>query len=280
MTSLMGTGLCMRLLAIRGVSAGESLMTRGLSCLGVVLIFSWITGLTIRIKAPKAQLVRALVAGLALSFYTLCYASLSASAVSTLSNIDVPMLLVLGPIVGVSVSKRVQVASIASILFLVLFVIGMEHNHAVWIGLVQLFVGTLLLCFGYWFIKRSMDEENEAVTIMVPALAIAVYGLIEWNVASHPPSPWTLELGLAATTSGVCMFLAYFSTMKLYRLTDIATAEFPTLIASLLIQPIEAVLLGEPTQIIYAVSTLGFIVTTYFILRWQNPVEVQREVTL
>lgn len=268
----------MRLLATSGITAGESLMTRGLSCLALVLVFSRMTGLTIRVKSPRAQFLRALIAGLALSCYTLCYASLSASAVSTLSNIDVPMLLVLGPIVGVAASKRVQVAAFASILFLVLFVIGMEHSRAVWIGLAELLIGTVLLCFGYWFIKRSMNEENEAVTIMVPALAITAYGAVECVLSAHAPSPWTLPLGLAAILSGLCMFLAYVSTMKLYRLTDIATAEFPTLIASLLIQPIEAVLLGEPTHIIYAVSTLGFVVATYLILRWQHPVEVQCEV--
>ena len=268
----------MRLLAVRGVSAGESLLMRGLSCLAVVLVFSRVSGLTIRIKAPRAQLIRALIAGLALTCYTLCYASLSASAVSTLSNIDVPMLLVLGPIVGVAVSKKIQAASLVSILFLALFVIGMEHNRVVWIGLAELMIGTVLLCFGYWFIKRSMNEENEAVTIMVPALAISVYGIAEWTVGSHQFSPWTPALAFVAILSGACMFLAYYATMKLYRLTDIATAEFPTLIASILIQPVEAFLLGEPTQMIYMVSTLGFVMTTYFILRWQNPVEVQHGV--
>lgn len=268
--SLIGTGLCMRFLAMSGISAGESLVTRGVGCLLVVVFFSYKHGLSLKIKAPSTQMRRALIAGLALTCYTLCYSSLSASAVSTLSNIDVPLLLVLGPIVGVKAAKRVQVAAVVAIFFLVWFVYGIEKNPEVWRGLALLLVGTVLLCFGYWFIKQSMTEENEAVTILVPALAILAYGLAQWLMDGSKLSHWNLSQAFAASGSGICMFLAYHSTMKLYQVTDIATAEFPTLISSLLIQPIEMLILDAQPHFIYVASTLGFVVTTYVILRWQH----------
>jgi hypothetical protein len=68
------------------------------------------------------------------------------------------------------------------------------------------------------------------------------------------------------------MFTAYIATMKLYDLTNLATAEFPTLIASLVIQPLEMIVLDVPLQIEYILSSFGFVVITYFILSWQNKV--------
>lgn len=274
MGSLMGTGLCMRALAINGISTGESLVTRGVACIVTVIIFSRLKNLTLKIKSPRTQLIRASIAGLALSLYTISYAKISASAISVLSNIDVPLLLVLGPFVGMRAEARVRIAAIISILFLVWFVYGMEHNAASTLGLVTLFLGTILLCFGYWFIKQSMNDENEAVTILVPAIAIIVFGFIQFIWEPMSEAHWSTAEILLAMTSGGCMFFAYYATMRLYRITNIAAAEFPTLIASLLIQPIEYLLLGDELKSVYLMSSFGFVICTFIILRWQNKIEV------
>ncbi len=278
MTSLMGTGLAMRALAMSGISTGENLVTRGIVCIVVVIIFSRLKKLTLRIKSPKTQLIRASIAGLALTFYTVSYGKISASAISVLSNIDVPLLLVLGPFIGMKTELRIRSAATISIFFLVCFIYGMEHSTASFIGLVTLLIGTILLCFGYWFIKQSMNDENEAVTIFVPAFAILFFGSLQLLWAPVTENYWHAKEILLAIASGICMFFAYFATMRLYRITDIASAEFPTLISSLLIQPIEYLLLNVEVKAIYLASSFGFVVCTFFILRWQNLMEVPIDV--
>lgn len=270
MVSLMGTGLAMKLLALDGISTGQSLFGRGCACLVLVVLFAVRQKLTLKVKSPSTQMIRAVVAGLALTFYTISYAHISASAVSVLSNIDVPLLIALGPIVGVRNSRLVRGAALLSILFLMMFVWGMDHSAITIYGLSYLLVGTLMLCFGYQFIKLSMAEENQAVAVMVPALAIMAFGLVQMLYYGESWQLLTAKHLTLTVISGSCMFFAYYATMQLYRIADIATAEFPTLLSSLLIQPIEFFLTGEATKSIYVVSTIGFIVTTYIILRWQH----------
>lgn len=260
----------MRALAITGISTGESLLTRGLICLVAVVLFAHNRDLTLKIKSPRTQILRAVIAGLALTFYTISYSLISASAISVLSNIDVPLLIVLGPLIGMPATPKTRITAFLSISFLIWFIYGMEPNSGMVVGLLLLSAGTFLLCFGYRFIQLSMNEENEAVTVMVPAASIAVYGIAQMAWQRHGFNEWHQPQVIYATVSGACMFLAYYATMRLYRLTNIATAEFPTLLASLIIQPIESFFLDSPVKGVYLISTIGFIVTTYLILRWQN----------
>ncbi len=264
------SGLCLRLSAVNGVSTADALVMRGIFSLGFVILFANFKGLSLRPRSLRAQAIRAVVAGLALTFFTLSYEWLSASAVSVLSNVDIPFLLILGPLVGVKTNLRTQALAILSVLFLVLYVTGMKVESGTWLGLGSLGLGTLLLCFGYFFIKKSMSDENEAITILTPSLAIIVFGIVEGAVHGGFAVPFSLQAVVEAAASGASMFGAYYATMRLYEVTDIANAEFPTLLSAVAIQPLEAVFLSEPLKPTYLLSSVAFVVTIYFILQWQN----------
>lgn len=273
-SSLVVSGLCVRSLAMAGIPLSESLLTRGLGSFVMTVGFASACGLTLRPRRLLVQAGRAALAGLALTVFSMSYLWLTASAVSVLSNIDVPLLVMLGPLVGVRASGRMRLLALFSISFLIWFVwlvlgLGLEaQTNLIW-GLAALLAGTLLLCFGYLFIKKSMKEENEAVTILVPSLAIMAYGLIQ-RVFGSGGASWTLELASITVISGFSMFGAYYATMRLYELTDVAIAEFPTLIASIVIQPFEAVFLGEPVRLSYMTSSAGFVAVTALLLALQN----------
>ena len=265
--SLVISGICLRYLALSGVSYGTSLLSRGLACAVLVILFAALRGHSLRPKKFGPQLIRALVAGLALSFFTMSYKWLSASAIAVLSNVDVPFLVVLGPVVGISSHWRTRLLALLSISFLIWFVSGLEMQTHLIYGLSSVLLGTFLLCFGYFFIKRSMRVENEAVTILVPSLAIIVYGFFqsEGEIVMD-----VLPFLFVSVLSGASMFFAYYATMRLYEQTDLATAEFPTLLASLVIQPLEALFLHAPLQFSYVLSSLGFVIMIYILLRCQN----------
>ena len=112
-----------------------------------------------------------------------------------------------------------------------------------------------------------MAEENEAITILTPSLAIIAYGAACHFMAHTPSVPWTPHLAMMGFVSGATMFGAYYATMRLYAITDLASAEFPTLIASLVIQPLEALFLDSPMQMVYLLSSGGFVLVTFLILR-------------
>jgi hypothetical protein len=272
--SLVTLGLCIRYLALGGVPVSESLVLRGVSCLIFVSIFARAKNLTLRPVSLRGQAFRAAIAGLALTLISWSYTWLSASAVAVLSNIDVPLLVILGPLVGVAASARARGLSLLSICFLAFYVVSMEPSTTtLFRGLGTLILGTLLLCAGYFFIKKSMAEENEAVTILTPAVAILFYGIVESLFISTSNLPWSPAILATAVVSGAAMFVAYFATMKLYERADVAHAEFPTLLASLFIQPFEAVFLREPLLWQYLLATVGFVGVTYFILKIPTPAD-------
>lgn len=272
--SLLASGLTTRSLALAGVPYAHNLLWRGVVCLLLVIGFAKARTkarrLTLKPKSIKKQLLRAIVAGLALSFFTLSYSWLTASAVAVLSNIDVPLLWVLGPLICIPASYKTRGLAVVSIAFLGVYIGSLEATPGLFYGLTTLGIGSVLLCFGYLFIKKSMTEENEAITILVPALAIIVYGFVqslwgEWLLVVTP------SIALQIVVSGASMFGAYYATMRLYEMTDLVSAEFPTLLASIIIQPLEAMLLGAPVQPIYFAASVGFVSLIYFVLRLQTP---------
>lgn len=268
--SLVVLGLVMRILALQNIPLSESLMIRGASCFFLVFIYARKEKLSLWPKSIKTQYIRAFLAGLALTLFALSYNWLTASTVAVLSNIDVPLLILLGSLVGMKTSLRVKILSFACIGFLVWYVLGLEQQPDLWYGLSSLMTACFLLCFGYYFIKKSMEEENYAITILTPALAIIFYGMFQEIIISTPAFNWAPTLFFMDILSGAAMFFAYISTMQLYRITDLATAEFPTLLASILIQPFEAFFLDMPIQTTYLLPTIAFVIMTYFLLMEKN----------
>lgn len=269
--SLVVMGLSMKVLALQGAPLSDGLVLRGATCFFIVLLYARTQRLSLWPKSLKTQCFRALLAGLALTLFALSYNWLTASDISVLSNIDVPLLMVLGPLVGIKTSSRIRLCALISIAFLVWYICHLSPETQIIYGLTTLMISCILLCFGYFLIKKSMNEENQAITILVPSLALIFYGLIQAMMThTNGDFTWTSSLILIDVLSGLGMFGAYIASMELYKVTNLASAEFPTLIASLVIQPFEAVLLDIPLEVDYVVPSVAFVIVTYFILNLQN----------
>jgi drug/metabolite transporter (DMT)-like permease/predicted double-glycine peptidase len=288
--SLSVTGLAIRFLADQKIPLAESLVVRGLVCLVLVIGWSLNKNLSLKPKSVSTQIFRALIAGLALTFFSMSYNWLSASTIAVLSNIDVPLLVILGSWVGQRSSARAKFLSVISVSVLVIYTLTL-HKESNWIlGLSTLGLGCFLLCFGYFFIKKSMAEENEAITVLTPSLALIAYGgfpfavsLFSGDVSStindsltHSiPSVfmnWNQSSVGLCLLSGVGMFGAYYATMRLYEHADIATAEFPTLISSIFIQPMEAFLFRESLSLPHLILSIVFVGIVHLILKSENKV--------
>lgn len=263
---LVVNGLCLRAIATSGVSVSESLVLRGLSCVLVVAFYAYTKKLSLLPNQPRTQMLRAFLAGLALSAISLSYLWLTASTIAMLSIIDVPLLVVLGPIVGVRTSLAVRALALLAIGILIWFITNLDVQTNLTYGLTALISGVLLLCFGYLMIKKSMGQENAAVTVLTPALALMAFGIVQ-RLLHSSATPWTINMLAVAAVAGLCMFGAYYATMRLYEHADLALAEFPTLLASLAIQPLEAALLREPMHLSYLICSVCFIAVVATLLR-------------
>lgn len=266
--SLLASGLAIRHLAVIGIALSESLFLRGVICLLIVIAWAQYWRLSLVPKYIVTQIYRAIIAGLALTFFSMSYNWLSASTVAVLSNMDIPLLLILGSAVGQPSSLKVKVLSIISIILLVFY--GLEtQRQSNWVyGIGTLSMGLFLLCFGYFFIKKSMQEENRAITILTPSLALIVYGFLQKIYDNPVTMTWTQPAVWSGIVAGIGMFGAYYATMKLYSIADIATAEFPTLVASVVIQPVEWILFKERLIFSQIVLTIIFVAITYLILNF------------
>ena len=287
--SLLASGIIARILALKQISYGESLLFKGLSCLGLILLFAFKNNTSLIPKNGKLQFLRFLLSGTSLGLFTLSYNYLSATGVATLSNIDIPVILLLGFFWGVRASKKTVLASITTI-FLVIILAFMseatlQENQIK--GSILVIFSSLLICLGYFLINESMKLENELMVILTPTLGIIAYGLLiklspSLLISStfpatavipaifsklNTPTTEVLQNILLYLTSGASMFGAYIFTMKLYKLLDISLAEFPTLLSTLLIQPVEYFLIGEKFNLSYFLITLIIIVFVIILLK-------------
>jgi drug/metabolite transporter (DMT)-like permease len=118
--------------------------------------------------------------------------------------------------------------------------------------------------FGYLFIRSSAKTENIHVVALVAGLAIVFYGAfgrLAAPAAPAAPLPSPLEIAFLLAT-GAIMYALYHMTVKLYRKLDLAVAEYPTLVAALLVLPLETALLGtrfEAWYIAAMVANTGFL---------------------
>lgn len=268
--SISVTGFAIKHLAILNISYSESLIIRGLSCLAFVLLWSIIKKHSLLPKAIKIQMYRLFIAGVALVFITVSYYWLSASAVSVISNIDVPLMIVFGQMIGVRSSKNEKIISLISMLFLIWYCVRLDQFQSSLLGLFFLVMGLSLLCFGYALIKKSMTEENSSIVVLTPAVAILFFGLCSLPFESDKNILWNNQVVVAGILSGFGMFVAYHATMQLYKLTDIASAEFPTLLSSLIMQPLESWVYKSTFSTESFLISSVFVCIVFFIIRFRK----------
>ena len=252
--TLLLNGLLTKFFISKGLKAFEILILSGIGSLGFVLAHSIKHNHSLRPKNLKKQLLRALIAGTALFLVTTSYQYLSATSVSLVSRTDLAMLLGLGPLIHVPSTKRQRFLACLGVVLILVF-IGINDDLQ---GMLLAFSGTVFITIGYLFIKVSMKEENESVSILTPSLSVLIYGVGVGAIsdgAVFSSDPWLILSGLSL---GALMFLLYRLTIKMYSVMDIASAEYPTLLASGLMLPFEGFFLGTHFSLGHIILVVTF----------------------
>lgn len=267
--SLLLNGLLTKYSMLNGLAVHEILTLSGLGCLACTLLYSWFSKQSLVPKRILKQSARAAVAGLALYLLTKSYAHLNATSVSLIGRADLGILIVLGPMIKVPSLPVHRVLAVLIMLFTLLFLGIDSQTGDGWIGLALAFSGTIIITIGYLLIKESMKDENEAVGILTPALAVMAYGLGGSFLSdSALVTSLSFELLLCGIGLGCLMFFLYRLTFKMYRQFDIATAEYPTLIATGLMLPMEMYFFEVHFSLSYILAIVIFIVLAGMAVRF------------
>ncbi len=242
-------GLLLKLTAVQGLSTEQTLFFRGSGALFCCVIASRWNRASLVPRYPKPQLVRFLLAGLSLFLIAESYHYAHASTVAVLSRLDIPLLLVLGPLAGEATGRNKSVLAMGLVVAQFYFAWAARDVGESLSGYALASLGTLGLSLGYLLMKKTGSRENVHVVAGVAAAALVFYSSVGIALRGGTLATGSLTGILFAIASGCLMYAIYDLTLRLYRRYGVALAEYPTLFAVLLILPVEMALLQiQPTR--------------------------------
>lgn len=236
-----GNGVLLKALALNGVSTGDTLIFRGLGCVLVALAVGLHTKCRLWPEQPSLQAFRFAVSGLALWALTAAYQHANATTVNIIMRLDTALLVIGGPAIGVAVNNLQRALAVLCVVLLLGVPLsgGLGPGESL-LGYGLAVGGTIGITVGYLFLRASAKKEPMPVVAWVAGAAILFYGLVTRGTGPLPQPMW-MGLGLL---SGAIMYSLYDLTVRLYKVMDVARAEYPTLFAALLVMALEAALLG------------------------------------
>ena len=245
-------GVLLKALALEGVGTADTLIFRGLGCVVVAVLIGLWQKIQLWPKEPGLQAFRFMTSGLALWALTAAYQYANATSVAIISRLDTALLVVAGPLVGVAATRiqRVLAAVCLALLMGAALSGGIGPTETPF-GYFLAIAGTIGITVGYLFLKASAAKEFMPVVAWVAGAAILGYGLATRGSMSGWPNT---KLIIGGLLSGVIMYSLYDLTVRLYKVMDVARAEYPTLFSTLLVMAMEASLLlslihiSEPTR--------------------------------
>ena len=242
-------------LLLKGLSGDLSLASlliyRGLSCLLFAAAIAFCSGQAFFPVEPRIQGIRMFLGGSALACIIAGYRFVDASTVALLGRLDLAFLVLLGAWTGGVYSSRRRMLAGISVVIAVAYVLY-EAETSTALGALLAVVGALLVSISYLVLRSSVRDESIPALTLSPALALVLIGctsrLIEGGTDDIPWIVWLL-LFLA----GAVMYLIYDATVRLYRMFDVAAAEFPTVLAALILVPLESAVFGTMPSAQYLV---------------------------
>lgn len=267
-------GVLLKALALEGVSTADTLIFRGLGCVVVAVFIGLWQKIKLWPKEPGLQAFRFMTSGLALWALTAAYQYANATSVAIISRLDTALLVVAGPLVGVPATKlqRVLAAICLALLMGAALSDGIGPGETPF-GYFLAIAGTIGITIGYLFLRASAAKEFMPVVAWVAGAAILGYGCGTRGSTQNWPE---LKLILGGLISGVIMYSLYDLTVRLYKVMDVARAEYPTLFSTLLVMAMEASLLNIHFDALYVGTMMANLVLLGLIL-WFAPPPAEKE---
>lgn len=267
-------GVLLKAMALNGVTTADTLIFRGIGCVVVaVIVGSW-QKINLWPKKPALQAFRFMTSGLALWALTAAYQYANATSVAIISRLDTALLVVAGPLISVPATKVQRVLAALCLMLLMGAAMGGgigpgETPYGYFLAI----AGTIGITIGYLFLRASAAQEFMPVVAWVAGAAVLGYGVATRGSTTDWPSLLWMSAGLVA---GVIMYALYDLTIRLYKVMDVARAEYPTLFSTLLVMAMEASFLNVKFDPFYVATMLANLILLGLIL-WLAPAPEEKE---
>lgn len=256
--------LVIKYLAHYGAPGSLILLMRGSFCLLFVLSFAVAKRQSLIPKKIKVQFFRFLSAGLGLLCVISSYKYLHASTVSLIQGFQLLIIVVVGGILSHRVFNLKIAYSLLVLLlgltFLILFKNASESNVGIWLNL----LGVCFIVCGYFLIKSIVELEHYLVIAMTSALGSVVMGGTFYLCNQDFSFTYNLPTIFLFLLLGSFMFAIYRLTAYIYSTHTVERSEYFTLIATILIMPLEYYFIGSSMDIAYVAGLIGFSILVSF----------------
>lgn len=246
--------LLLKWAADAGASTAQALFVRGSVCAMIAFLLGLIKGDKLTPSRLTKQALRFLNAGFALTAIMGSYRYLSATSVSLIARMDLPITLVFATHFGAK-ENRIQrtLALIAIIITVIAVLSGEAEQRALGLGLG--FCGVGAIAIGYLFLRSATRTESAVVVAATPGLACAAFG-VALILFTRETAIWSPAVTTALFVTGAAMYSLYRLTAILYQRLSIVDAEYPTIAVPLLSMPLEYAILGRRFTVTYIALTL------------------------
>jgi drug/metabolite transporter (DMT)-like permease len=219
-------------LAEDGYSALVILFCRGVAQLAISSIVGRSIGYSLWPSNWRTQSVRMLNNGVAIYLGIVSYQYLSATTVSLLQRLDIPLLILLGQATGRQAPDRRSWLCWIAVGLVFLFALDAETLDENALGFLTGVSSILLLSLNFLLIKRSVGEENLFVFINVSSLSCILIGAAATFFTDQKGVHFhTIDYELMAGT-GALQFLINLCLLALYQQLPAERAQFPAVLGA------------------------------------------------
>ncbi len=239
-----------RFLLVQGIPVAHLLLFAGGTAFFIALFQALTRGTSLHVNSYRYQTVRLLLDGAAWAFATQAFKLLNATSISIISKAYIPLLILIGPLLGNVFSRKQYFFASSAFLAMVAFAFFSRAPNESLLGYLFLLLSTLTVAASYIMLRHSTIKESPFVVVATPALACVMVGAV-WGLQLEMPLAATGPEFALEAICGLLIFGLYTASIYRYRLLPVGLAEYPTLLTAFLILPAEYFLFGWFPSVLY-----------------------------
>lgn len=208
----------------------------------------------------RVQGVRLFTSGLSLILIFQSFSYLSATSVSLIQRMDIPLVIFTGVFFrGINKASKyvLSIISCVIVLLLIFFSKTLDEDP---IGYLLCLAGVVLVSISYHFVKKTVEHENNTILLNTTCLSCILFTSILGYFYGFQTS-FSLIQVIYIVITGVSMFCMYQLLAGLYRKYNPETAQYPALISVFIILVSEMFIEHKIFSLMFIAGNLLLLVT-------------------
>ena len=228
-----------------GICFTQIIFYTGLSCLFFSLLHFCVSKQKMWCRDLKLQCKRVFWVSISSIFAFAVFKYLSPTIISIGVKMTFPLLVILSRFLKTDYSGKERLVAWGTICVLFLFFILTIREGADLFGLTLLGLAILSMVGEFQTLSFSIHADNPALVCFAPSFGLVLVGLLLAGIGQGDISFPALMEGSMLFVCGLCLFFIYYTAKSRYTLLPPGLAEYPTLLATLFVWPVDAYFLGS-----------------------------------